>query len=160
MLKTSLLAVLAVFVLAQPAMAADTPAGDVTAVKGNVVLHQSGRSVPSGVAKGDKLFAGDEISTESKSSVTVTFANGGTVGIGPKGVMTINATPQQVGVKINNAGFAATGESPAIETACGTVTVKTGNLVQAEKEGACFAYVTEGTAMIKNNAGLTVLTAG
>lgn len=154
------LTLFAVCALVRPALAADTPVATVTAAKGVVLLHQTGRSAPSALAKGDKLFAGDEITTEHNGSVTASFDKGATVALGHGGQMMIAAPGGAASVTIPRGAFAATGAAPAIDFGCGSLTLKQGRAASAERAGACAVYLHEGTATVKNPAGLTVLTAG
>lgn len=152
----------AALLLSGTALAADAPppgsaAAIVKTLKGNVVWQQTGQPVPRGLSQGDQVFNGDEVSTESKSHVTLSFGNDAAVILGEKGVLSVTGATR---VKIANAPFVLTGKAPQIESDCGLVTLQTGRLAQAEKDGACAFYLHEGTATIKNTAGLTVLTAG
>lgn len=165
------LACVLVFAGTMPLRAAEKPAATVSAVKGAVVVHQTGRSAPTALRNGDSLFAGDEVETAANAAVNVTFADGSRVLMGAGGAMTLTEARFEGGRLTKNhfsvlrAAFEYHGgdkraRDVRVRMDCGTITARGTHFLHAMKDGACWVYVQDGAVDIASDGGRMSLAAG
>jgi hypothetical protein len=163
--------VLALLLLAGPAYAADTAAGKVTYTKGDVSLYQTGRSAPTPLAKGDPVFAGDEIETGKSSAITVTFADDSVLSMGQNGKIIIDQyqfdgkTPKKVRLSALRAAFEWLGGAKEVKDTeitidFGAIGIRGTHIIRGMKDGQCTVYVQDGQVVVKNDGGKVELAAG
>ena len=169
-----LLTVIAALFLAQPALAADAPAGKVTYLKGSASLYQTGRSTATPLAPDAPVFAGDEIETAAGAAVTVTFSDDSTVTMGENGTLTVeqylpgktpDAAPRKNHLQILRAAFAyASGGKTSADTRIdidfGSIGIRGTHFIRGMKDGQCWIYLHDGAITVKNGGGSVDLASG
>lgn len=167
----SLIAVLAVLMLAVPAYAADGMVGKVTYSKGAVSLYQTGRSIATPMDKNDPVFPGDEIETDKNSAVTVNFEDGSSLSIGNSGKLTIEQyqmegkTAKTVRLNVTGTSFEWLGakngaKNTEITTDSGTIALGGAHVIRGTKGAETTVYVQDGTATVKTSGGKADVAAG
>lgn len=162
---------LALLLLAGPAYAADIAAGKVTYTKGTVSLFQTGRSAPTPLAKGDPVFAGDEIETGKNSAITLTFADDSVMSMGSNGKIIVDQyqfdgnKPKKVRLSALHAAFewlggAKEAKDTEIRIDMGSIGIRGTHIIRGMKDGQCTVYVQDGLIVVKNDGGRVELAAG